>query len=98
MTKIRMLLIACVICGLSIGGFLTGRVSAQQSRGEETTDFQFPSSWGAFKAMAPRAGGFVYVFEAVDGSIRTVDVSFGNPKGGYYLGPIHVTHRSATLP
>jgi hypothetical protein len=92
----RTLLIACVICGLTIGGFLAGRASAQQlSRGEELTDYQFPMSWGSFRTVVPEEGGYVYFFEAVDGSIRTVDVMFGNPKGGTYLGRVHVIQRSA---
>jgi len=99
MKRMRTFLIACVVCGLSIGGFLTGRATAQQdvSR-EESSDYQFPLSWGTFKAVVPQEGGYVYFFEAADGSIRTAQVSFGNPKGGTYLRRILVTQRSGNAP
>jgi hypothetical protein len=94
MTRTRTLLIACVICGLLIGGFLAGRASAQQAaRREEVSDYEFPLSWGAFKTALPGDSGYVCFFEAGDGAIRTVHISYGNPKGGTYLGRVYVTPR-----
>lgn len=94
--KIRMFLFAFVVCGVSMGGFLVGRASAQQSLPhEEMTPFMFPRSWGEFRAVVGiDGGGQDYFFEAVDGSIRKVYVT----NGGNTLARVQVTQRSGTAP
>jgi len=90
MTRMRMFLIVFVVCGISIGGFLAGRASAQQVMPPEvTTQYQFPRSWGDFRTVVPGgAGGYTYFFEAADGAIHTVSVANGSVLG------IQVTQRS----
>jgi hypothetical protein len=93
--KIRMLLIAVVVCGVSIGGFLAGRVSAQQVLPrEELTPFQFPMSWGTFRTVAVIEDRQIYYFEAVDGAIRAVTVGNGHND----IHRIQVTQRSGVAP
>jgi hypothetical protein len=95
MTKMRTLLIAVLVCGVSVGGFLAGRASAQQVLPrEEPTQYQFPMSWGTFKTVVPIEEGYVYYFEAVDGAIRAVTVL----NRGTDLVRIQITQRSGIAP
>lgn len=95
MTKIRVFLVAFILCGVSLGGFLAGRASAQQSLPhDEVTPFVFPRAWGEFRAVVAMDGGQDYFFEAVDGAIRRVYVT----NGGNTLARIQVTQRSGTAP
>ena len=102
MTRMRTLLIACVVCALAIGGFLTGRATAQQvSSGEIVTPYEFPMSWGTFKTVEMTESGFIYFFEAVDGTIRRVDMANGwtrDGKGPDSILRVFVIQRSGTPP
>jgi hypothetical protein len=75
--KIRKLLMAIVLGGLAVGGFLTGRATAQQATPHEHTAFHsLPKLWGTFVTAVPTANGYVYFFESTDG-VRNVRVGPG---------------------
>src|SRR6188474_547656 len=91
MTRMRTFLIACLVGGLSIGGFLTRRASAQlEPSGEIPASYEFPSTWGDFKAvLIENESTYVYFFESPGGSIRKVTV----PNGGRGIQWVEVIRR-----
>ena len=93
MSRIRTLLISCLVGVVSIGGFLAGRATAQQVVPDEApTTYTFPQSWGDLKTVVVREGNYAYVFEAVNGTIRTVEINGNN------IGRIQVTQRPGIAP
>jgi hypothetical protein len=96
MTRVRLFLVAIVVCSVCIGGFLAGRVSAQQVLpSEDMSQFVFPRAWGEFRTVQVLEDGQdIYFFEAVDGTIRKVSVT----NGGNTLRTIQIIQRSGAVP